>query len=131
VKTKSVYILHSSHLPHKNRTATPIAASKPNPDLAVSTAAPPAFAEVVGLPVVNGTEMVLEDVTVDSVVEAVVMGLVTELVILPLELDMEPVEVDKAVALVAVPETEAVGEGADEEPDEEAIVVESIANCPE
>ena len=68
-----------------------------------------------------------EDVTVDSVVEAVVM----ELVALPFELDIEPVELDKAVAPVVVPETDAVDEGADEEPDEEATVLESIENCPE
>lgn len=70
---------------------------------------------------VDDAELVPEVVTVDIVVEAAVM----ELVRLPLELDVEP------VAFVLVPETEAVDEGADEAADDEAIVVESIANWPE
>ena len=107
--------------PHRNRKTTPTAARKPSPDLATSTAAPAAFAEAVGLLVVDDAELVPEVVTVDIVVEAAVM----ELVRLPLELDVEP------VAFVLVPETEAVDEGADEAADDEAIVVESIANWPE
>jgi len=76
--------------------------------------------------VVNDAELVPEEVTVDIVVEAAVM----ELVMLPLEFDMEPVELDTTVPLVVVPETEAADEGA-EDADEEATVVESIANWPE
>jgi hypothetical protein len=109
--------------PHRNRKTTPTAARKPSPDLATSTAAPAAFAEAVGLLVVDDAELVPEVVTVDIVVEAAVM----ELVRLPLEPDVEPVELDAAVAFVLVPETEAV----DEATDDEAIVVESIANWPE
>lgn len=74
----------------------------------------------------NDAELVPEDVTVDSVVETVVIELVTlpvELVILPVELDIDPVLLEVTVALVVVPETEAA--------DEEAVVVESIANWPE
>jgi len=117
--------------PHKNRKATPTAARKASPDLAASTAAPAAFAEAVGLLVVDDAELVPEVVTVDIVVEAAV----TELVRLPNGLDVDPVELDAAFAFVLVPETEAVDEGADEGADEatddEAIVVESIANWPE
>jgi hypothetical protein len=114
--------------PHKNRKATPTATRRPSPDLAASAAAPAAFAEAVGLLVVDDAELVPEVVTVDIVVEAAVIELVT----LPLELDVEPVELDAAAAaFVLVPETEAADEGADEATDDEAIVVESIANWPE
>jgi hypothetical protein len=130
VKTNPIpYITPSllSYFLHRNKIATPTAAKRPNPDLVVSAAAPAALAEVVGVLVANDDGFVPDDVTVDIVVEAVAM----ELVILPRELDAEPVELDAAVAFVVLSETEAVDEGADEETDDEAIVVESIANCPE
>jgi hypothetical protein len=73
---------------------------------------------------VDDAEPVLEDATVDMVVDAAVI----ELVMLPLEVgidpvDVEPVEFDATVALVVIPDTEAA--------EEEADVVESIANWPE
>jgi len=73
---------------------------------------------------VDDAELVLKDVTVDMVVDAAVI----ELVMLPLEVgidpvDVEPMEFDAAVALVVIPDTEAA--------EEEADVVESIANWSE
>lgn len=72
---------------------------------------------------VDDAELVL-DITVDRVVDAAVI----ELVMLPLEVgvdpvDVEPVEFDATVALVVIPDTEAA--------EDEADVVESIANWPE
>jgi hypothetical protein len=72
---------------------------------------------------VDDAELVL-DITVDRVVDAAVI----ELVMLPLEVgvdpvDVEPVEFDATVALVVIPDTGAA--------EDEADVVESIANWPE
>jgi hypothetical protein len=125
---------------HRNRTATPSAANKPNPDRAVSTDAAPIFAVGVALLVLDAAvELVPDDVTVDKVVELPVVVVtdpvvVMELVMLPLDndddddavpVDMEPEDVEAAVAVDEEPETEAP------DVDAEAVVVESTANWPE
>jgi hypothetical protein len=86
------------------------------------------LAVAVALLNVKAAEPVLEDVTVDMVVAIVVEAVFIELVMLPFEVgidpvDMESVALDASVALVVIPDTEATEEGAD--------TVESIANWPE